>query len=323
MKWFFLILMAATAATIFYFRDEIRGKIDQSTSTGSSEAKEEVIASGDGAGDRKAESSKAPAGGDARSKTTTPPTKPVDPRADKTEDPNDVAVKRYPMPQFKTIEQAVGDWNAIPPSAFPRQVTIKKPVKIVLPGGVGSSTARADSKMYALTARGATLTVGMTNTASARGQIGIDDTDFKQILGREFDAWKLRQRDIVNKKRARYRSIIAQTGAATSASPSRNSTGLLAYEKELGKKPEQLTDGSVPVMLASLKRKDVSEITPDIIQGWGPVIREEVDNKAYWTATVEYKTVSMFGELNTEAQALMLNGKVIKWIYTGSGESVP
>lgn len=320
MKWFLLVLMAAAAATIFYFRDEIRGNFDKSTSTGSKTPKEEVIASGtDTPGNNPAKKTGPTIKTPAR---TDPPIEPVDPRTGDEEDPNDPLVKRYPMPRFNTIEQAVGNWQAIPPSAFPRQITIKKPVTAVLPGGVGSTTIQADSPVFALAARGGILTVGRTNTATILGQISIEDTDFKQVLGKEFDKWKANQRQVVMQKRARYRNVLAQT-SATPVSTSRNEAGLLAYEKELGSKPVQLPNGHVTIMVDSIRRKDISEITMDIISGWGPVIREEVDGKYYWTATVDYKTKSMFGELNTEAQALMLNNKVIKWIYTGSGESVP
>ena len=321
MKWFVLLIMAAAAGTIFYFRDEIRGKIDEATSTESKTPKGEVVAKGDGGSNSKTKT-KTPNGLPSKRKTgiKEPPIKPVVPHTE--EEENDAAAKRYPMPRFKTIEQAVGNWQSIPPSAFPRQIVVNKPVKIVLPGGAGSSTVKAGEKVFALAARASMLTIGRTNTASIRGQIGIDDTNFKQVLGKEFDTWKQRQRLIVTKKRERYRNVLAQT-SKSSGSISRNEAGLLAYEKELGKKPEQLANGQVPIMIASLKRKDVSEITLDIIEGWGPVIREEVDGKYYWTATVEYKTVSMFGELNTEAQALMRNGKVLQWVYTGSGESVP
>jgi hypothetical protein len=31
----------------------------------------------------------------------------------------------------------------------------------------------------------------------------------------------------------------------------------------------------------------------------------------------------MFGDFDTQAQARVANGKVEKWIYTGSGEVVP
>jgi hypothetical protein len=324
MKWLLLILMAAAAAAIFYYRDELRGKVDASTSTRSGAPGAEVVdgvetPTGSASGGRPSPASGSSAVGSAPGDR--PPVKPARPQDGS--DDSDAIAKRYPMPTFKSIEEAVGNWNAIPSSAFPRQITIREPVKIVLPGGVGSSTIPAESGVFALASRSGMLTVGKTASASARGQISIDQTNFKEVLGKEFDAWKQRQQGIVMKKRARHRNVLAQTRTANRVNPAGDGAGSLEYEKELGKKPAQAADGSVPLMLASLKRGDASEIKPEVIRNWGPVIREIVDGEAYWTATVEYETVSMFGELNTEAQALMRHGKVLKWVYTGSGESVP
>ena len=67
----------------------------------------------------------------------------------------------------------------------------------------------------------------------------------------------------------------------------------------------------------------VTEIKPDIIKSWGEVIRENIDGEEYWTIIVQYETVTMFGKFDTEAQARIRNGKVLKWVYTGSGEVVP
>ncbi|MGI9242286.1 MAG: hypothetical protein ACR2RV_15920 [Verrucomicrobiales bacterium] len=323
MKWLLLIIMAAAAGAIFYYRDELRGKVDASTSTGPATPAEEIIATGEtpagsGAGNRPPSGSATGSG--APMEGSRPPVRPTRPQRGAGED--DEVAKRYPMPKFKSIEEAVGNWNAIPPSAFPRQITLSEPVKIVLPGGVGSSTLPANSGAFALSSRGGMLTVGKTVSASARGQIDINSTDYKQILGKEFDQWKQRQEQIVMKKRERHRGVLAQTRSIRSA-PSGNQASSAEHEKELGKKPEQLSDGRVPLMLASLKKRDITEITPDIIRAWGPIIREVVDGEAYWTATVEYETVSMFGELNTEAQALMRHGKVLSWVYTGSGDTVP
>ncbi|MED5457242.1 MAG: hypothetical protein VX428_07000, partial [Verrucomicrobiota bacterium] len=33
--------------------------------------------------------------------------------------------EKYPIPDFKPIEELVGNWKKIPASAFPRQVTLK------------------------------------------------------------------------------------------------------------------------------------------------------------------------------------------------------
>ena len=325
MKWLLLILMVLSGIAIFQYRDEIREKIGGGTSTEKAPPKE-VVDKGTGEGDE------APVDPGTK-RTDRGTTKPSTNTIPKTSRPGtiaetDEAAKRYPMPQFKTLAEAVGNWKAIPSNAFPRQIVLNAPVKVVLEGGVGSSTWKAGSQAFALRADDNILTVGKTREAmrgGLRGQIPLDQTNFKDVLQVEFNNWKRNQEAIVMKQRARYREVLAQSKAqpASSNTPSRNEAGLLANEKELGKKPEQKSDGTVPVMIASLQRKDVTEIRPDIIEDWGPVIREVVNGKPYWTATVGYKTVSMFGEINTEAQALMRNGKVIQWLYTGSGETVP
>ena len=140
--------MAAAAGTIFYFRDEIRGKIDEATSTGSGEPKKEVIAKGDGGGSSKKPDNKTNSTSVTRTKrnpgTQKPPVKPVDP-IDPLENENDAAAKRYPMPKFKSIEQAVANWKAIPPSAFPRQITLSEPVKTMAPMASSASNASSAS----------------------------------------------------------------------------------------------------------------------------------------------------------------------------------
>ncbi len=321
MKWLLLILMVAAAGAIFYFRDEIRNKFVDSTTTEPGK-QDQAGSTGKGTGDKtdpdpKLRTDKEPDGG-----KTKPAVKPVNPPNPPAQELDEIA-KRYPMPKFKSIEQAVGNWQAIPSTAFPRPITVNTTVKVVLAGGVGSSTWKPGPNYYALRADGPLLTVGRTKDAPVRGQVSIDQTNYKEVLTKEFDKWKMNQELIVEKKRTRYRKVMAEARNIAANPPSRNEAGLLEWEKELGKKPVQNPDGTVPIMLASLSRKDVNEITPGIIEGWGPVIREVVDGEAYWTATVDYKTVSMFGELNTEAQALMRNGKVMRWQYTGSGESVP
>ena len=76
-------------------------------------------------------------------------------------------------------------------------------------------------------------------------------------------------------------------------------------------------------MVQSIRSGDVSEINLGEISHWGPVRYELVDRQPYWTGTVTYKTTSLFGTFDTEAMALMRNGKVVNWVYTGSLEEVP
>lgn len=90
-----------------------------------------------------------------------------------------------------------------------------------------------------------------------------------------------------------------------------------------GERPEQEEDGKVPVMLESMWKGEVTEVSPEIVKEWGPLVQEEIEGVPYWTATVSYSAMTLFGKIPAEAQALIRHGKVEKWIYTGSGEVVP
>ena len=247
--------------------------------------------------------------------------------------------KKYPIPDFKPIEELVGNWKKIPASAFPRQVTLKAKAKYVFAGGAGSSTAPAGGKTFAISFSGDKLVITPNKESNVRGTISINDTNYKEILGDEYEKYQQRKKREVYAQRERARAIAAtevETNQTTS-SPNTNESRanrvtsisqiskekLSDYENEIGKMPEAEDDGRVSIMVRSIRSGDVSEIKLNEISYWGPIRYEIVDNRAYWTATVNYKTTSLFGTFPTEAMALMRNGKVENWLYTGSLEEVP
>ena len=247
--------------------------------------------------------------------------------------------EKYPIPDFKPIEELVGNWKKIPASAFPRQVTLKAKAKYVFAGGAGSSTAPAGGKTFAISFSGDKLVITPNKQSNVRGTISINDTNYKEILGNEYEKYKQRKKREVYAQRERARAIAAtevETNQTTS-SPNTNESQanrvtsisrismekLSDYENEIGKMPEAEDDGRVSIMVRSIRSGDVSEIKLNEISYWGPIRYEIVDNRAYWTATVNYKTTSLFGTFPTEAMALMRNGKVENWLYTGSLEEVP
>ena len=247
--------------------------------------------------------------------------------------------EKYPMPEFQPIEQLVGNWKQIPPSAFPRKVTLKAKAKYIFAGGAGSSTAPAGAKTFAISLSGENLVITPNTQSNVRGTISIDDTDYKEILGEEYEKYKQRKKKEVYARRVRAREIaeseieLAQETSSTNTSQSRPNQvtsisripkdQLSDYENEIGEMPEADNDGRVPIMVSSIRSGAVSEIRLNEISYWGPIRYEIVDNRAYWTATVNYKTTSLFGTFPTEAMALMRNGKVENWLYTGSLEEVP
>ncbi|MBE05938.1 MAG: hypothetical protein CMO37_01395 [Verrucomicrobiaceae bacterium] len=243
--------------------------------------------------------------------------------------------EKYPFPDFKPIENLVGNWKKIPSSAFPRQVTVKVKAKYIFAGGAGSSTIPAGRKTTALSFSGNQLIIAPSAQSKIRGKILIDDTDYKEILGSEYEKYKNRKRKEVMTQRQRARLIAAaeEKNFNTQSIPSQSVTIATAsklpkariaeYENRIGKIPKRGNDGRVRLMVSSLMGGEVSEIKLNEISHWGPIRYEIVDGQPYWTGTVTYNTTSLFGTFPTEAMALMRNDKVIDWLYTGSLEEVP
>ena len=94
------------------------------------------------------------------------------------------------------------------------------------------------------------------------------------------------------------------------------------YESQFGSPPVRTARG-YSVMIASIQRREVTEITLGKIKGWGIARPQMWKGKPYWTATVTYPTTSLFGTFDTEGMAIISGNRVLEWRYTGSGEEIP
>ncbi len=326
MKWFVILLICAALGFVGYqYRDQIKDALGKSKSGAA-----ESGSSGSGT-----------AATTPKPEEVGPRPEPPKPEIKKPEIDPDI-VEKFPLPKFKTLEELVGNWQNIPPSAFPRAVTVKTPVDIVIAGGAGKTSLPAGSLATAVSITGDKLTVLkhipapdgslIVNANAPKGSVPIDETDFKQVLGDIYDAWKKRKTNQVlaerkNAMREREDGMLASND--TSVAPT-ESTGTVrrvpdpkTIDPKVGPRPEQEASGKVSVMITSINDGDVNEIKVDEIERWGPVRYEIVDGEPYWTGTVGYKTPTLFGIIDTEAMALIRKGKVLKWVYTGSGEDVP
>jgi hypothetical protein len=218
----------------------------------------------------------------------------------------------FVAPVFPPIEEAVKNWTAIPPSAFPRQVKLKRDLQLQMK--IGNSTAatqvKAGGSIYAVGQEGSDLLVSPTDTSPMRGKVGIDDTDLKEMLTEVYERWKVARTETL--RRAHEFKLAAAERAKNAPAPAAGATAS-------NDKPARDADGTYPLLVASMKSGQVTEIKTDNIKEWGEP--QMVDGA--WTVIVKYETQTMFGKFETEAQATIKNGRVEKWIYTGSGEVVP
>ena len=206
------------------------------------------------------------------------------------------------------VIQATQNWARIPSSAFPRVVKLNKPV--TFKASFGSTQVAAGAEVTAVAARNLMLTVAPNATSSLKGTVSIDDTNFKTMLSGLYDAWRAKRieqaRDEWAQRRGNPVPVVEQAVAVAADG-----------------RPLMKTDGTYPLLLASIKSGEVTEITPHNITKWGQVQPGKFNGQQCWDVDVDFEAATAFGKFSTSAIAKVVNGKVANWVYRGSGESVP
>lgn len=213
-------------------------------------------------------------------------------------------------PKFEPIEALTGNWLKIPATAFPREVKLVQDATFKM--SVGSSKILAGGKALALGAENGVLTLAPTASSPARAQLPIDGTDLKAQLNAAYDKWKITRAE-------ELKAVAAKKLLAPSTPPVAPS----GSEVDAGGKPVRDSDGAYPLLIASMKSGQVTEIKPENVTRWNDAQPVVIQGKPGWAVKLECDVKTIFGLQPVEAQALVLNGKVSGWYYTGSGEEVP
>ncbi len=244
----------------------------------------------------------------ARSKTVY--TKPVQHGDTDSPAPTRSSVNDFVPPQIEPLEQLTKNWTVIPASAFPRQVKLSKPVQVRM--AVGNATLPAGSTAYALSSQANVLLVAPTASSTARGQVFVHDTDLPTQVRESYERWK---KGRIEMARATWKK--QQMAGSTTA------TASMAHAVDGLGRPKPNPDGSYDLLLASMKSGEVTDIKINKIRRWGTPQSALIDNKPTWKLSVFYETIAFCGPVDAEAQAQIRDGKVVRWIYPGSGEPVP
>lgn len=212
-------------------------------------------------------------------------------------------------PQIESLDALTKNWTVFPPSAFPRQVKLSKPVQLRMAGG--SSTLPAGSTAHALAAQANVLIIAPTETSQARGQIFVHDTDMPTQVRESYERWK---RGRIDMAQAAWKKLQAAGGPKSVSMP---------HAVDASGQPKRNADGSYDLLLASMQSGQVTDIKLNKIQRWGTPQARTLDNQPTWAVSVFYETMAFCGPIDAEAQAHVRDGQVLRWIYPGSGEPVP
>ncbi len=241
-----------------------------------------------------------------------PPPPPPPPPMPEPEKPKD----GFTPPTFDPIEVMTANWTKIPVNFFatPKAIKVLKELEIKMKVGAGMATTKvaAGGTVYAHGQDGANILISPVASSPGRAAVPIDDTDIKTVFTAAYEQLKI---TMTERSRAAWDQQQIAKNQPKQAAP-------LTTGGSNGK-PAKEADGSYPLLLASMKSGQVTEIKPENIKKWGDVTSEKIDGTTYWTVVVKYETQTMFGKFETEALARIKDGKVDKWVYVGSGEVVP
>jgi hypothetical protein len=249
-----------------------------------------------------------------------PDMKPEEPKPEmpKVPEPPPVDPNAFVAPVFPPVDEVTQNWAVVPKGFFntPKQVTMKKDLELKMQMGkaTAATTFKAGTKIFVMGQEGTNLVVGASAGSPMRGLVAMDETDFKEVFTAAYEQVKVVQTENARKAHE-YRLAAAERAKNAPAAPAGGGSS--------NDKPTKAADGTYPLLLASMKSGEVTEIKPDNIKSWGDPAQEKIDGAEYWTVNVKYETQTMFGKFETEAQARIKNGRVEKWVYTGSGEVVP
>ena len=121
-------------------------------------------------------------------------------------------------PKFSNeLLAAVQNWTRIPKSVFPAKPVIANiPVDLEVRTSsgqvIGSSLNSAGTELQVLGMRGNTLVVANLHNSKLRGEVDIDQTDFKQLLAYRFELNQRKKRKprfpVPNKQRSKQKGTL-------------------------------------------------------------------------------------------------------------------
>ena len=218
-----------------------------------------------------------------------------------------VLVKSFLPPQVESLEALTANWTKFPARVFPRYVTLLE--NTVFKMGTAEVALPAGSTALAISFSEGNVLLSPSDSSRARSFKRLDATDLRQQVESSYSVWRDEQIAMARAKWERSNAMPAHAAKDANASDDG--------------RPLRLADGSYPALLQSMSRLDVVEVSSKKIKKWGEARLREVDGEQIWTVDVVYSATVFCGEVDATAQAQLRGGRVFRWIYPGSGETVP
>jgi hypothetical protein len=239
-------------------------------------------------------------------------TPPATQEGPKTASTDDEIERKYPMPKIRAIEDITKNWTSVPSAAFPRKVKSVLPIDFQVANG--KTTLPPGSDLVAFSLDGGMMSVARGESDPLKVVVSLASTDFQEMMTRLYT--KYVDKRVADVKKSREAAIYLRDNPAPPPPP------VDQQAKLAGERPAFDGNNQIPVMMASIAAKEVTEFKSTNITDWSPPEFVMEDGKGCWSVKIGVEVSTIFGPQPTEVQAFINNGKVIKWIYAGSKEPV-
>lgn len=242
-------------------------------------------------------------------KKTEPPPAPVPPSPDPMADVDGIVAGMHPLPAIRPLMEIVGNWKSVPQNAFPKLVMLKAPVTFeVLRAGVVAARGviPAGSSVTPLALESENLRITPTLTSNIVAFVPVDQTDFKEKIESRYDSFVKTANSSITARRAQERERIIRS-------------------RKLDIELTKYGGGDDPrfdPMKASIRRGEAGFFQIETADRWRWAGKEAVEGVEYDVGYVMMVTESAFGSSEREIKALIMNGKVLKWLDAATNSAL-
>ncbi|MEP4079194.1 hypothetical protein [Haloferula sp.] len=228
-------------------------------------------------------------------------------------------------PAAPAISAAPAWVASLTPEQLPPSVTLKGEARLPIPGSAQPMVLPAGMKVKPVRVEGKHLIISFSGTME--GKLPVMETDLVQQLGNKPPAAAPAVATLPPEAPGApamgnpatpvaAAPPAAATPAAAATPPATPPVTPPAAAKELS--PEEI----VTVMQTSVKSGEIKEFTFEQVLGWKAAEDKESGGETYQSGLASYKAETIFGVKNIQAQALIKDGKVAKWIWPKSGMEI-
>jgi hypothetical protein len=236
------------------------------------------------------------------------------------------------LPDGETIEL-----GKLKPDQLPSSVVLKAEVKAFNNAAHTTTNFQAGRHVNLVGIEGGNVVVSIDD-GSFIGRAPVTDTDLIEQLSAKFSAAQPKTKEIPPaaepppaKKSAEpiqmEESAVPRPAPAVEAAPVPDAVPAADPQPEMPADPAPpaaVANFSDPVqaMQDSIKAGQIKEFTFNQVLEWKAAGEETLDGETYQTGLATYKAVTVFGEKNIQAKALIQGGAVKRWIWPKSGTEI-